>query len=419
VTVALTGVTAAASAAPNPNAPGQVKKSQTETDDTKGNNGKGNGNNGKSNDETKGNNGKGNGNNGNGPKPKDPKPTEPTPTDPGPTQPSPVTFTVVAEHPQAAQQPTVRGKTLHDLAVDADGKLVAGYGDYDQNTGPIAINPFDPVTGTFDGVQVTIATEELNTFRNLGGALYSPMIDPTTDWSQPAGYATNATGTWTNEAKIPAVHIYDMAERVPGELWMVGSANNANGEFGGATAFRSTDGGKTWQVARQETDTNPANRNGFERYYWVAAMNGKVYMRARDVDTAQTMVFDGTKWSSVKADPCTNWLLDANAMAVFKGKMYCVSPYLTTFDGSKVTTADFNHVMTGAQDFFVADDGYLYGLSSKGIARTSDGSKWETLATNVPAGASSIAVVDGKIYLGTRDAQILAADRTVSQMTGR
>lgn len=403
----------AAGAAPPDHAPAAAKTNGNAKTAGKGkektNNGNGNGK------EKSTGNGKDKGSPGQGKGKKKPAdPVAPTP-DP-PTGPGTSSWSVLADHPQASAQGTTRGRTLHDLEVTAQGHLVAGYGDYGANTGPIAINPFDPSTGTFAGTQVMVGTEEVNVLRPLDAGLYAPMIDPTTDATQPAGYATNATGAWTTEARVPAVHLYDVTERVPGELWMVGSANvPGTSTFGGATAYRSTDGGASWTVAHQETDSDPARRDGYERYYWAAAIGGKVYVRAHSVDGASTQVFDGTRWGTVNAAPCTS-VTDANETAVFNGRLVCARPYLQTFDGSRVQTADYGHVMTNTVDFHEAD-GYLYGLTASGnVGRTADGVTWEHLLAGAPTGSSSIAVSDGVVYLGTTGGQILRADRTVAEI---
>ena len=78
-----------------------------------------------------------------------------------------VHFELVGIHPQASQQPTVRGSTLNFLK-HWNGAIYAGYGDYGTNTGPIAITPFALSTNEFAAQPAFSAdSEELQVFRSL------------------------------------------------------------------------------------------------------------------------------------------------------------------------------------------------------------------------------------------------------------
>lgn len=56
--------------------------------------------------------------------------------------------------------------------------MIMGYGDWDTNTGPMAINPFELSTETFDGVALSIPAESIDTIRTINGKLYIPSADP-------------------------------------------------------------------------------------------------------------------------------------------------------------------------------------------------------------------------------------------------
>ena len=130
-----------------------------------------------------------------------------------PVKPGPVpshTTTLVGTDPFAAAQPTAAGHLLRDLGLDG-GKLYVAYGDYDANTGPQQVHTFDPVSGQFSASLLQVPTEEISVYRTLNGKLYAPMTDPRDPSTSNVGYATNATGGWTNQMKAPAVHIYDVA----------------------------------------------------------------------------------------------------------------------------------------------------------------------------------------------------------------
>ncbi len=105
-------------------------------------------------------------------------------------------FELVGTHPQASQQPTVRGRTLNFLK-HWNGAIYAGYGDYGANTGPIAITPFALSTGQFAAQPAFSAnTEELQVFRALNGNLYAPSIDPRPGFGDDY-FETPLTGPWT------------------------------------------------------------------------------------------------------------------------------------------------------------------------------------------------------------------------------
>src|SRR5688572_31202652 len=90
-------------------------------------------------------------------------------------------FLPIAVHPDAAAQSTALGQTLQTLK-PFNGKLYAGFGDYGVNTGPIAVRAFDPAAGGFGASALTAETEALLIYREIGGRLYAPHIDP---WPSP------------------------------------------------------------------------------------------------------------------------------------------------------------------------------------------------------------------------------------------
>lgn len=321
------------------------------------------------------------------------------------------TTTVVGTDPFAAAQPTAAGHLLRDLALDG-GKLYVAYGDYNANTGPQQVHTFDPASGQFSASQLQVPTEEISVYRKVNGKLYAPMTDPRDPSTSNVGYATNATGAWTNQMKAPAVHIYDVATMTGSDLWMVGSVTrfDAATPGGGAAAYRSTDGGQTWQIVA--TDTSVAE-NGFERYYWAAAINGTMYLQAEDVTGGSPLrAFNGTTWSTVAIDrPCGT--VAANRVEVFKNRIVCAGGTafgITTFDGVRAVTAPIGALT----DLAVPGDGYIYALTNTGVHRSLDGVSWTPLST-APSGARSVAVVNRAVYLGMSDSTIVKINKlTVS-----
>ena len=337
-----------------------------------------------------------------------------------PVKPTPVpshTTTVVGRDPFAAAQPTAAGHLIRDLGLDG-GKLYVAYGDYDANTGPQHVHTFDPATGAFSGSQLEVPTEEISVYRRLSGKLYAPMTDPRLPWTADVGYATNATGVWTNQMKAPAVHVYDVATLNGNDLWMVGSVGQYDTAVagGGAGAYRSTDGGQTWQLVAKDTS---AVENGYERYYWAAAINGTMYLQANGVSGgAPLRAFNGATWSTVSAGsvdrPCGT--VAANRVEVFKNQIVCAggSAYgVTTFNGVTAVTA----AIGGLSDLAVPGDGSIYALTTMGVYRSLDGTSWTPLST-APAGAQSVAVVNGTVYLGMSDSTIVRVNNLTVTAAG-
>ncbi len=77
--------------------------------------------------------------------------------------------------------------SIHDLAI-ADGKVFAGYGDYNANTGPVNLNSYSIATGAEKHEITGIPGEEIGKLKLLDGAVYAPNIDPRVSWTSPANY---------------------------------------------------------------------------------------------------------------------------------------------------------------------------------------------------------------------------------------
>ncbi|MFC7489085.1 MULTISPECIES: hypothetical protein [unclassified Knoellia] len=323
------------------------------------------------------------------------KPTPPPPPTANlPTYPT----SVVGVSPSALAKPTASGKTIRSLTMD-NGTFYVGHGDYIGNSGPTKVSTFDPTTRTFAESGLTAPTEEITTFRKLGGKLYAPWTDPTGSASANQGFSTNASGTWTNEFKAPAEHVYDVATLTGSDLWMVGSAKYPGTTKGGAAAYRSTDGGTTWSMVARDTSVIEGGR---ERYYWAAALGGKMYLQATDVEGgAPLRVFDGTKWSTLAGlNPCHT--VEARAVEVFKGKIICTNyaKGVVAFDGQKATTV-LPSTGWNVLDFDIPGDGYIYALAGDGVFRSADGMTWKGVA-KTPDLSWSIGVHNGTVYLGQR-----------------
>lgn len=320
-----------------------------------------------------------------------------------PAHPEPV-FTDWVRHPSVAAQPA-SGQNIKDLAVK-NGEVFLGYGDYGNNTGPVDIAAADLQTGV-TSVKATANTEEINTYRTYDGALYAPWIDTK---GVSGFYTSDAGGFWHDANTVDTEHVFDVAVLPNGVQVAVGSANNdARTSYLGATAWVSRDGGATWRVEMNDlTNAQHPNATGYERYYWVAVINGKAYMQARAINSSYGVaefpirVFDGVRWSTVnKSADCFE--TEGHAVEVFNGKAYCGNGVV--FTGKRAT---FNGGVR-ASDFY-QHAGDLYALGQDGtISRLANGS-WVRIAT-APSGSRSLAVTDTHLYVGGSDGWIRRAAR--------
>lgn len=290
--------------------------------------------------------------------------------------------TLFASHPSIAAQPTY-GKYIDDLAIK-DGLLYVGYGDYNDNTGPIDVATVDLATGV-TGVKGTAPTEEVNTYRTFGGSLVAPWIDPTgcgTCTPVNGGYST---GAGANVHTTQAGHVYDYTE-LGSSRFLVGAT-----AYKDEAAVWQSDNGGAWRVV--QTDGPATNPPGYARYYWAVTLGGKVYVQGEH-GAFKMRVWDGRRWRATRAD--VSGITAASDIEVFKGKAYFRT---SVFDGSRVKPSGLN---TYPADFYAAGD-WLYAVSDAGdLRRTSGDGAWQDMGRVItPSRVLSVAVDGGRVYVGT------------------
>lgn len=325
-------------------------------------------------------------------------------------------YSVIGVHPEASAQPTPAGKMLRDLAVN-NGKLYAAYGDYNADTGPIHINPFNIAANTFEGSVLSVPTEAIYGFRSINGKLVAPMFDPITPYTANQGYAEQlSNGSWQNRLHVPMEHVFDVATLDGTDLWMAGHRRASDGTELDAVAYRSTDDGATWTVAQTDASAGEDDElRAHDRYYWMAVLNGKIYMQASltSGEFPPVRSFDGSTWAEGTTHRvCSN---DPGLVEVFAGYIVCSKGLwdsLQFYDGTLLSTITLS--IGSVIDFYV-DEHYLYVLGSKGVYRTSDLHDWDFLGP-VPAESQSLAVVDDYLYIGTIDAELLRSEDTITQL---
>jgi hypothetical protein len=313
---------------------------------------------------------------------------------------------LVGVHPGAAAQSTATGRMLVTL-FPWNGKLYAGYGDYGANTGPIAIMAFHPATREFTG-EWTANTEAIFSFRPIRGCVYVPSIDRKS-YGAPGDFALlDANGVWSDRDCGSTTHAYDIVAFGDSDLFVVGSKDRR------AAAFRSTDNGATWTLARTDTALS-GKTDDFSRYYFAGVLNGKMYLQARDYSGSlhpATRVFDGTMWGEGPnlfpgLPAALGWKPEH-----FAGKLV----YRTWAPGRSSRIFSFDGATAGwigsmwAFDIAVENE-YLYALVDYGgggvlVKRTRDLIDWEQLA-RVPDSCRCLAILNGRVYLGTVASELL------------
>lgn len=308
-----------------------------------------------------------------------------------------VNFVKVATHPQAIAQPTSRGKTITTLK-PWNGQLYSGYGDYGANTGPIAVTPFDGARFAPTPELAAADTEAIYLYREVGGKLYAPSIDPRAG-SDFAMATAGSPASWVNPTPIGTTHAFDTVTLTGGDLWLVGSSGND------AVAWRSLDGGTTWTEQLRVPAANTTSGN-FARFYGAAVHGGKLYVQAHDYyggAHSRSKVFDGSGWSDgpslglfTHAEPFAGKLLYHGAAHSGSGQ----GP-LQVFDGTQSTSAYGLWVWD-----YTIDGGTVYVLGVDGkVMASRDLATWSHVGT-APSVARSIGVMNGTLYVGGTDSAI-------------
>jgi hypothetical protein len=328
-----------------------------------------------------------------------------------------INFAYLGTHPQASQQPTTTGKRLISLGA-YNNKIYAGFGDYTSNTGPIAITPFDPATNSFAATpDIVQSTQMIGFYRNINNKLYSPSIDYRGS-NFAVGDLSSGSLVWkqygrgtTTETGPAMIHIFDLNSTDGTDIWLAGSSNQD------ATVFRSTNGGVNWtEMQRRVGDSSK-----FYRYYGVVTLGGRAYVQSLGVDNSTNYVLPAETSSQMFSNG--TWSKGPNLLSQggyvtwhpseFAGKAVYFTwasvdslgtECLKVFNGSSVSTSCPG---SGLTDYTIDGD-TLYGINYGQVYSTKDLKTWYLQGT-APSSAISIAVMNGKIYVGTTDSKLYSA----------
>ena len=173
--------------------------------------------------------------------------------------------------PLAADNHTGRALNVWDLQV-FDGKVYVAGGSTVDNSGPINVWAYNPVTHTFDK-DYQVNQEAIEHFRVFDHQLYIPAFD-STEGDADKFYRRNIDGSWQlfQTSSIELAHVRDLIKLKSGEILLVGNNRHTKQLSKPATAVTDDDG-QTFQGAGIE---NPPDEE-FNWFFSVFAYQGKVY----------------------------------------------------------------------------------------------------------------------------------------------
>jgi hypothetical protein len=157
------------------------------------------------------------------------------------------------------------------------GRVYLGYGDWDNNLGPVVIWYYTPTARVFISETVYVSEtrpaapvdeEAIDRYVVMDGDLYIPGTDPisTNSWDWGNFYRNDGMG-WVKYRKIPyGIHTFDMAS-YGGKLFAAIGPDTAPG------LLRSSNGGLVWTSAISEVDPD----DYFNRFYELYELDGSLF----------------------------------------------------------------------------------------------------------------------------------------------
>lgn len=312
----------------------------------------------------------------------------PTPTDaPAPSWES------MGVHPWAEVQRTPLGRVLWTLTA-YDSHVIPGFGDWNDNTGPIRLMGVTPEGAWSDAWNHP--TEAATVMRILDDELWVPPIDPFI--IEPGDFAVASPGlSWRNERLGEATHVFDIV--TDGEdLLATGSIDLE------AVVWRRTDG--NWTVDRREAHST----GDFARYYGLAWLDDTLYLQRADAGGGP--VAEALAYRDGSYAPAPRMLPDDRAY-VFRPERFgdrlvyqSDTPFgrtaseLIAYDGT-----GWEQVFDGAVRSFTVTADAVYVLDDDlGVFRSTDLASWE-LVTEAPRGCWSLAWLEG-LWCGTGQSEV-------------
>ncbi len=320
-----------------------------------------------------------------------------------------------------------------------NGEIFLGYGDGMANKGPVAIVSFQPVEKEWR-YHFMVQEHLVARFRDIGGELFIPGAEPfegIPGRNYPKNYDFGnifrlfPSGGFIKYRTVPvALHIQDIARLGEDYFCTAGTANEGWQKAWGAI-FQSTDGCVTWSSSYELVGPEEA----VTRLGVIRPFRSRVY--AFDVDAEQrflftpdafgrkeAIVYDGKAWSTqdLIQDEGLLTVLDAeefDGRLVLNAGFYypevdtsppAVFSKLYAYSGKGKADRILDTELLRIGDMFV-DGEWLYLLVRQGdvrqVLRTRDLVKFETaVELTEELGAGRIAVLDGFLYLGSKEGEV-------------
>jgi hypothetical protein len=315
-----------------------------------------------------------------------------------------------------------------------DGLLFCGYGDYQMNTGPILIRPYDPATQTWNASEHSFDSEAIEKFRVDQGHLFALAADKRGIGNCIFSRRSAGSTTWTKvviDDDWGGEHAWDIAKYSATE-WIGGNLRFVT---------RSTDSGATWSAIFPTSSGAPFGSYNAGGVSGMVLFNGiihcQLYESTPSLGQATSMPYswtwDGVAWAHGPSLTPTAALSGseqshrANRPVVFADAIVSRGHWstdvfqfpsrLAVCDGESDATFPWSwHVW----DHIVEGD-YLDALAFDDptdpedlvVRRTADLVTWTDLGA-APRGARSIAVMGDDIYCGDIKSRLWRLDDPIS-----
>ncbi|MFT7623334.1 MAG: hypothetical protein ACI9WU_002517, partial [Myxococcota bacterium] len=216
--------------------------------------------------------------------------------------------------PGLSGQATTRGVRIGTLKA-FEGRLYVGYGDYSNNTGPIAVLSYDPIDREFAASE-PVTSEEVLQFHAHAGDLFTPDIDPTGHQAEGSAFKLGSDGQWSALTPIDgAVHTYTLVT-FEDRLW----ASTASITNGVARLASTSDASTSDLVEWQDEHVTTSPEGTFTRYTHLGVAGGALFASGF-IKGAPNQPFayryDGAEWATVGDLPTSGSMVPINVGGAF------------------------------------------------------------------------------------------------------
>ncbi|HWB04289.1 MAG TPA: FG-GAP repeat protein [Verrucomicrobiales bacterium] len=306
-----------------------------------------------------------------------------------------VTEVKVGDHPTSRLTPFPSILSLHVHG----GRVYMGYGTNTDFYPPVFIVSYDPALNAFH-LEHSAATDELNTFRTIGGTLYAAHNDPS-HYEDFRDYSyRGADGIWRDATPAGCLHVYDFAS-AGGSLFFCGSKPPVEGASGIGVIMGSGDGGESWNIAKTGVP---------DRVYWCYGLGNRLYHSSGALENGKE-INPGGAYGNTKTLSLT---LKGQPLAIHMGNASVING-LTVFDGAAASTLHpWAHLRA-------LDQNTLYSVFTDMLTGkyrvyraawfSAQGAVWEETPVELSSSnISSFAVLGGRAYFGVGDGSLRAAN---------